>query len=316
MKVWNPTVSVLIPTYNRAYSLERAIRSVFNQTYQNFEIIIVDDGSTDNTEELVRSYNDERIKYLKNKINKGASAARNIGISNASGDLLSFLDSDDEWLPSKLDSEIKIFNKNSNCIAVSTGYIFIDERTQNAIKKTVFEERIVTQDVALRGDCLTTNDFTAKKEAIISIGGFDENLPARQDWDIWIRMSSIGLCIQVPLYTVKKHLFHGDQISTSYEKKINGTLLLFEKHRDLFSSEAEACYRILKMIGLFYLFNNDNSNAKFYFKESLKLTKVRKKRVKLIIALLLLKNFDNFGAQFIKSYYKFKDPYNYFLWGN
>jgi len=92
----NPTVSVIIPTYNRAHTIGRAIKSVLNQTYQDFEIIVVDDGSTDNTEEVVKSFRDKRIRYIQHKKNKGAAAARNTGIKSAKGKYIAFQDSDDD----------------------------------------------------------------------------------------------------------------------------------------------------------------------------------------------------------------------------
>jgi len=105
----NPTVSVIISTYNRAHLIGRAIQSVLNQTYQDFEVIVVDDGSTDNTEEIVKSFNDPRIRYIRHEKNKGAAAARNTGIKAARGKYIAFQDSDDEWLPEKLEKQMKVF---------------------------------------------------------------------------------------------------------------------------------------------------------------------------------------------------------------
>jgi len=98
------TVSVIIPTYNRAHLVGRAIRSVLNQTYQDFEIIVVDDCSTDNTEEIVKGFNDHRIRYMRHDRNRGGSAARNTGIKASQGKYIAFLDSDDEWLLKKAES--------------------------------------------------------------------------------------------------------------------------------------------------------------------------------------------------------------------
>src|SRR4030066_2069221 len=111
---YRPGVSVIIPTYNRARFIERAIRSVLNQTYQNFEIIVVDDASTDDTEERVRRLlpNGRRLKYVRHDINRGAGAARDTGIKNAAGEYIALLDSDDEWLPEKLEKQLQVFKES------------------------------------------------------------------------------------------------------------------------------------------------------------------------------------------------------------
>ena len=113
-----PTGSVIIPTYNRARMVDRAIQSVLSQTYQDFEIIVVDDASTDNTQEVVKEcmFRDKRVRYIKHEKNKGGSAARNTGIKNEHGEYVGFLDSDDEWLPTKLEKQIELFRKRCNSV--------------------------------------------------------------------------------------------------------------------------------------------------------------------------------------------------------
>ncbi len=114
----NPKVSVILPTYNRAHLIKRAIQSVLDQTYQNFEIIVVDDGSTDNTEEQVRSFNNPKIRYIRYNENKGAAFARNAGIKASRGDYIAFQDSDDEWFPHKLQRQMEAFKNASPEVGV------------------------------------------------------------------------------------------------------------------------------------------------------------------------------------------------------
>jgi len=117
------SVSIVIPTYNRAGLLSRTIQSVLNQTYQDFEIIIVDDGSTDKTEEVVKSFNSKKIFYNRHEENKGANAARNTGIKASRGEYIAFQDSGDEWLPQKLERQMKVFeNASPEVGVVYTGY--------------------------------------------------------------------------------------------------------------------------------------------------------------------------------------------------
>ena len=105
-----PRVSVVIPTYNRAELLKRAIESVLGQTYQDFELIVVDDASMDNTEEMMKDFSDERIRYIRLKQNSGTSAVpRNTGIKSAKGEYIACHDDDSEWLPQKLEKQVKAF---------------------------------------------------------------------------------------------------------------------------------------------------------------------------------------------------------------
>jgi len=135
--VENPTVSVIIPAYNQANFIGKAIESVLRQTYQDFEIIVIDDGSTDNTEEITRGFKDKRVKYIKKyKKNRGISVARNIGIKTARGKYIALLDSDDEWLPEKLDKQINILQSESPEVGVVySNLCYIDENGNNMNRK-------------------------------------------------------------------------------------------------------------------------------------------------------------------------------------
>jgi glycosyltransferase involved in cell wall biosynthesis len=113
-----PSVSIIIPTYNRAHMLLKAIQSVLNQTYQDFEVIMVDDGSTNNTEEVVRNLRDERIQYFQHEKNRGVAVSRNTGIQVANSKYIAFLDSDDEWFPTKLEKQVNRF-KESKAVLIS-----------------------------------------------------------------------------------------------------------------------------------------------------------------------------------------------------
>jgi glycosyltransferase involved in cell wall biosynthesis len=127
------TVSVIIPTFNRAHLINRAIQSVLSQTYRDFELIIIDDASNDGTEETAKkiissnkSFHDPQIIYIKNRVRKGGSAARNIGIKLAKGKYIAFLDDDDEWLPTKLSEQVNIMNRsNENVGAVYAGFMWM-----------------------------------------------------------------------------------------------------------------------------------------------------------------------------------------------
>ena len=113
-----PQISVVVPTHNRAHLIERAIKSILAQTYQNLEIIILDDRSTDNIAEVVAGFGDQRIKFVRNKENLGGGGSRNVGIRASKSEYVAFLDDDDEWLPTKFEKQVKLFYEGSEKLGV------------------------------------------------------------------------------------------------------------------------------------------------------------------------------------------------------
>jgi len=184
-------VSVIIPTYNRANLLHRAIKSVLNQTWQDLEIIVVDDGSTDNTEEDVKRFGDQRIRYIRHKKNKGSAVARNYGIKIARGEYIAFQDSDDEWLPEKIEKQMEIFKTAPSKIGVVYTGLW---RIENNKKIYIPSSEISKKEGDIHNALFIKNFVTlpsavVKKECFKTVGLFDENLPRLQDWDLWIRIS-------------------------------------------------------------------------------------------------------------------------------
>jgi len=189
----NPTVSVIIPTYNRAHLIGRAIQSVLNQTYRDFEIIIVDDGSTDNTEEVIKEFQkrDERIRYIKHERNKGYPKTLNTGIKAAKGEYIAFQDDDDEWLPEKLEKQMRVFeNAPAKVGVVYTGFWRIENNKKIYIPFFwVKQKEGNIHEELLKGNFIGTPAALVRKECFEKVGGFDTKLPYLQDWELWIRIS-------------------------------------------------------------------------------------------------------------------------------
>jgi len=216
----NPKVSVIIPTYNRAYLVGRAIRSVLNQTYQDFEIIVVDDGSTDNTEEVVKSFNDPR---------RGGSAARNTGIRAARGEYIAFLDSDDEWLPEKLEKQVLIC-ADDRIGLVYTGKRVIDFQSGQCLYEKIPETEGDAYNQLLERDFIGTCSSVMVKKAILeNITGFDETLPSRQDWDCWLRIARNHKVACIREVLVIQRIGH-TQISSKLSNIIKGTEHIIQKY--------------------------------------------------------------------------------------
>jgi len=226
-----PTVSVIIPTYNRAYLLGRAIQSVLDQTYQDFEVIVVDDASSDNTEEVVKSFNDERIRYIRHVKNKGEAAARNTGIKIARGEYIASHDSDDEWLPEKLEKQMKVFETVSLDVGVVyTGFWRVkgNKRTYIPLSRVTKKDGYIYGEL-LKGNFVGTPTTLIKRVCFERAGMFDERLPHLVDWEMWLRISKIYRfkCITEPLVIVYYTL---DSISANRDALIEARKLILEKH--------------------------------------------------------------------------------------
>ena len=209
----NPSVSVIIPTYNRGWTLRTALDSVLAQTYRDFELIVVDDGSTDDTTEILASY-DPDLKVLR-QANAGVSAARNTGVHSAKGALIAFLDSDDCWLPDKLGTQVDFFNSHPEAMICQTEEIWIRNGKRVNPKKVHQKPsgHIFNASLAL---CLVSPSAVMLRKALFDeIGVFDETLPACEDYDLWLRINA-----QYPIYLIDQPLIvkrggHSDQLSAN-----------------------------------------------------------------------------------------------------
>ena len=208
-------ISVVIPTYNRCELLKRAICSVINQTIQIREIIVVDNGSTDNTYEMVSSLF-PKTTYIYEKI-KGVSIARNLGIKNCHSSWIAFLDSDDAWEPQKLEKQLFFANNfNKKYRLIHTNEIWYkNNKFQNQLKKHEKSGGDIFQK-SLEICCISPSSAFIKKEVFDDYGFFDESLEVCEDYDMWIRITSkeeVGF-LDMPL--VIKYGGHDDQLSKKY----------------------------------------------------------------------------------------------------
>ena len=265
-----PIVSVIIPTYNRAALLPRAIRSVLNQSFQDFELIIVNDGSTDNTEEVVKSFEDNKIRYIRHEKNRGGSAARNTGIKAAQGQYIGLLDDDDEWLPEKLEKQINKFQGLSEGYGVVySGFSYVYDKKGEIICNNVPMLRGNVYDSLIKGCILGSPTPVIKKICFQKAGFFDETLPSCQDWDMWIRISKNYNFDFVP-DILAKHYVHGVQISVDLNVKIIAREKLIEKYWIDLSQKPQTLSILLTRLGILYSLGEDYTKARKYFFASIK----------------------------------------------
>ena len=269
----NPTVSVIIPTYNRAHLVGRAIQSVLNQTYHDFELIIVDDGSTDNTEDIIKKFQeqDKRVKYIRHEKNRGGSAARNTGIKNAKGEYIAFQDSDDEWLPKKLKNQMEVFKDAPLEVGVVyTGFLRIENGKKNYIPSSwvIKKEGNINKEL-LKGNFVTTQSIVAREKCFEKVGMFDENLPRLQDWELVIRLSKYYnfKCIDEPLLV---SYYTSDSISANNDALIKAIELIITKHFTEFSKYKKILSRHYFGLGRILYLDGDLINGRRYFIKAIK----------------------------------------------
>jgi O-antigen biosynthesis protein len=228
----SPQVTVVIPAFNRAQAVRRAIASVLAQTCQDFEVIVVDDGSTDGIADSVSAFRDRRITLIRHERNRGGGAARNTGIRAGSARFVAFLDSDDEWLPTKLERQLEVFDWSSERLGlVYTGAerIFPDGSSSRYIpyRRADLSRALLTENVI--GE---TSLGMVRRTALDAIGGFDESLPSSQDMDLWLRLCERFEADVVPEALVKvAKRFDTGRISANVQATVSGRELYGQKHR-------------------------------------------------------------------------------------
>ena len=272
-------ISVIIPTYNRGNRITESIKSVLNQTYSDLELIVIDDGSTDNTSDVVNNIHDCRLLYYKQD-NKGACAARNYGIKLAKGEYIAFQDSDDTWEPNKLEIELDLL-ESKNCDLVYCGLnrimqnkvIYIPEGHNDYetidIQKLLTQNRISTQTILMK--------TSVAREVL-----FDESFKRLQDWDFALRVCSSGYKIDYVNQALVRSEVQEDSI-TSLVPSEQAYLFLLKKHEDEYYRYPEAIARLYSIIA-YRLKDNDRKKAIKYLKKSF----MYNKKLSTVIKLLLI----------------------------
>src|SRR5262245_1090896 len=264
-----PKVSVIIPTHNRSDFLRDAIASVLGQTYQAFELIVVDDASTETTAEVVETFDDSRIKLFRHDISKGGSAARNTGIVKSTCDYIAFLDDDDEWLPEKLSRQMEVLLSSPPEVGcVYSGYLGVSRSTGTIAGEHIPSKRGDLSKDLLAGNCVgSASSVVLKRECLEKVGLFDEKLPCSQDYDLWIRISNEFLFECVPEALFKYHI-HENKISTNLDALTRGLEIMATKYRDYPLSYYHEQYIDL---GIMYCLGGDIKKGRRAFFKAIKL---------------------------------------------
>jgi glycosyltransferase involved in cell wall biosynthesis len=265
-------VTVIIPTYNRAPLLRRAIASVLDQTVDDFEIIVADDASTDGTGDMVQALRDRRIKYRRHRDNRGVAAARNTAIAHATGEYLAFLDDDDEWLPEKLRRQLdrmEAVGKSGG--AVYCGHFEVETATNRILTEVKPSLRgRVSEQLLAQGSFNPTSTLLVRAECFQKVGVFDPALQYGEDFDMWVRLArqyDFDL-VEEPL--VRIH-YQASGLTQNYRAIISGGEMYLSKYREFFERNPMAHSSHLHRLGTYYCFIGDLRKGREMFGRAVRL---------------------------------------------
>ncbi len=249
-------VSIVIPTYNRENTILKAIQSVLNQTYKNIEVIVVDDCSTDNTEQKVLNIKDNRVKFYKLRSNQGACAARNEGILHAKGKYIAFQDSDDIWHNNKLEIQLReLQNTGANCLFCDFNK-YLDNTTNVKTFPKNCKEGFLSYEELLIRSVVSTQCLIVKKDCLKNIK-FDTKMPRLQDWDLILELSKSFSVYHLKTVLVDVYM-QNDSISKKSDKGIIALNRLFEKNKEAIINNNVIYVNYLNNMAFFKLRKGDN----------------------------------------------------------
>ena len=229
-----PLVSVIMPTYNHAKFIGKAIDSVLNQMYKNFELVVIDNYSDDDTEKIVDSYEDNRIIYLKFRNNGIIAASRNHGIKHSRGEYIAFLDSDDIWLPEKLEKGLRVLEGANDTAMVYARFRTVDGSTMSESilpKNGKYQSGYIFRSLYIRS-FIACSSVMVKKSVLNQIGLFntDADFVAVEDTDLWLRIAQNHCIVCTDSSPLLLYRIHPQCISRGYLKKMKRSLVLKKKY--------------------------------------------------------------------------------------
>lgn len=254
-------VTAVITTHKREPEiLERALKSVLSQTYTNIETIVVDDSPADyikrdDVRRMVEGYADQKVKYIQHDKCMGACVARNTGLKAANGEFIAFLDDDDEWLPSKIEEQLKAFVSDDIALVycgsetLNTNDNSVKPRNTKFVSGNIYSQLLVSNFIG------STSFPLLRKSALEAIGGFDPLMESAQDYDVWLRISKSYEVAFVDNILVRYYVHQSERITTNPKKRISGLTRIIEKNREHIKKNRHAYWARTLELAPFYALN-------------------------------------------------------------
>jgi glycosyltransferase involved in cell wall biosynthesis len=265
-----PRVSVILPTYNRARLVSRAIESVLAQTHTDFELIVVDDASTDETPDVIAGINDARLSLHRLQVNGGAAAARNAGVAHARGELLAFIDSDDVWSPRKLEVQLQAMDAAPDRTGLCVCSVRVHRGRETFCNR--WDDETLGGEGALAhiasGVGYATPAWLVHREVIDGAGGFDESLPRLQDYELTIRIARAWDICTLSEELVTMHV-QPDSLSSSAHRYAEALEAILERHHEVFERFPRGHSHMLFRAGKYHALEGQRREAGRWFRRAL-----------------------------------------------
>ena len=257
-------ISVVIPSYNRSNTIERAVKSVLAQPGVDLEVIVVDDCSDDNSGEVVRGMGDERVRFVRLDARSGACVARNRGVQEARGDVIAFQDSDDEWLPDKLEIQLKALDDSGADVCfcrLNRHYMGKNARTIVWPAELGDENRFLDHVTLRRASYVSTQTIVARREVFDTVL-FDPKVVKSQDWD-WIIRASMQHSVYYVAQPLVEQYLQPDSISVGYERFIQSRTYFLEKYSDICREDPQFKLHLLRQLAHYKSLAGINARSEY-----------------------------------------------------
>lgn len=289
-----PKVSVIIPAFNSKKTIKRSVKSAIKQTYKRLEIIVVDDGSTDNTCKVARDVGDRRVETIKLDSNHGVARARNVGIENSTGEFVAFLDADDEWKKKKLEKQLSCLTRSDRDVAVvDCDWEIVSNTCGVAMTKSQGGATDRKKLLSFYHVC-SPPTVIARRHALQEVGCFDENIPTAEDADLWVRLSKKYAFEHVPEALVKVHRGHENRLGLDTKSVVKGHLKFYTKHEEKYQKNSHIESSFFMNLGRKLMSMGNLSMGRKYICRSIKTNPVSRKKYAFLIASFLSLNLYQF----------------------
>jgi glycosyltransferase involved in cell wall biosynthesis len=262
----NKLITIILPTYNGGKYIKKAIESVLSQSFLDWELLIIDDGSSDNTQEIVQDfiYKNKRISYFKNEVNLGIQKSLNKGLKEAMGEYIARIDDDDEWTDkNKLKKQVEFLDNNPGYVLVGTGAVVVNEDGKEIIRYLLPETDQEIRNRLLIKNCFIHSSVLFRKETVLKFNGYSEGEDVKylEDYDLWFKLGTVGKLANLQEWSINFMMREGSTSSKNKIDQLRKNLLLIKKYKSNYPNHSKAkilgnlrvCfYRISNLIPLVF----------------------------------------------------------------